>query len=606
MMTYSSPDRNATASFFVRFILGVGTADEKEWRLLGDRAELLYQQTLPGLIVHAIVVITTTYSMSHAPNAGMEVFAWGGAMIVLGLMRALVIVRMKPMVKDDPVRALMAFYGIIGLTGIGWGIGGVFILPSNALPQQIFFIMMLGGTAAGTVATLAPFLSAQILALTTSVMPLMIRMAFEGGEDQILMAAALLMFVLAMLATGRNTHAAIVNGLRLRLENIDLLENLRRKSEELELSSRVKTRFLAAASHDLRQPLHALRLQSESLAIRASNDPRIQSVTDRIGRSVGAMERLLNSLLDISRLDAGVIMPHYAAFRIDSVLKTLENEFRAATGIAGSRLHIVYCSAVVHTDATLLETILRNLVSNAIRYAPGAKILVGCLRRGNILRLIVADNGPGIPQQMKERVFDEFFQIGNPERDRSKGLGLGLSIVKRLTALLELPLQFESREGGGTFFSIDIPIGSTARQHPLPAIPHRHVMKSGHTIWIIDDDEQGRVALADVVEAWGCQTRAAADFRTLLGDGNPDTCAPGALLVDYRLRGSLTGLDVIREIQHFFKNETLPAIIITGDTAPDRLQELQSSGVHILHKPVAPGRLRALLTTLMTENSPRA
>ncbi|WP_339614410.1 ATP-binding protein [uncultured Parvibaculum sp.] len=610
-MTVHEPPRAPAAPFrsALLALFGIDPGNEANWRLFTDRVDLLYQQALPGLIVHAVVITATTYSMSLAPNAGDEVFVWGGVMIVLGLLRMATILyfRKSPALTVDPLGSLLSFYVVIGLTGIGWGIGGVFILPADALPQQIFFIMMLSGTAAGTVATLAPFLSAQILALGTSVVPLMIRFALEGGSDQLLMSGALLMFTLAMVATGRNTHLAIVNGLRLRQENLDLLEDLRKKSEALELSSRAKTRFLAAASHDLRQPLHALRLQSESLAIRAGSDPRIQSVTDRIGRSVGAMERLLNSLLDISRLDAGVVEPHIATFRIDSVLRTLEDEFRAAAAAAGCDLRIVSCSTAVSTDATLLETILRNLMSNALRHAPGAKILVGCLHRDDRLRLIVMDDGEGIPAGQKDRVFEEFFQMDNPARDRNKGLGLGLSIVKRLTDLLELPLHFSSREGRGTSFSVDIPVGeeiitpSTAPRFTAPAKRDQRA-RNGCRVWVIDDDEQGRVSLADVIESWGYKPEAAAEFRTLLEDAEVSGVPPSALLVDYRLKGSENGLVAIREIRRFFGITDLPAIIVTGDTASERLKELKSSGIHILHKPIAPGRLRTLLATLMKES----
>ena len=610
-MTVHEPPRAPAAPFrsALLALFGIDPENEANWRLFTDRVDLLYQQALPGLIVHAVVITATTYSMSLAPNAGDEVFVWGGVMIVLGLLRMATILyfRKSPALTVDPLGSLVSFYVVIGLTGIGWGIGGVFILPADALPQQIFFIMMLSGTAAGTVATLAPFLSVQILALGTSVVPLMIRFALEGGSDQLLMSGALLMFTLAMVATGRNTHLAIVNGLRLRQENLDLLKDLRKKSEALELSSRVKTRFLAAASHDLRQPLHALRLQSESLAIRAGSDPRIQSVTDRIGRSVGAMERLLNSLLDISRLDAGVVEPHIATFRIDSVLRTLEDEFRAAAAAAGCNLRIVSCSTAVSTDATLLETILRNLMSNALRHAPGAKILVGCLHRDDRLRLIVMDDGEGIPAGQKDRVFEEFFQVDNPARDRNKGLGLGLSIVKRLTDLLRLPLGFHSIEGHGTCFSVDIPVGpqivTSGDSSDFVTRGERGTgRREGYRVWIIDDDEQGRVSLADVVENWGYTPETAAGFRTLLTDERISGIMPHALLVDYRLEGSESGLDAIREIRRFFGADTLPAIIVTGDTAPGRLKALQSSGVHVLHKPVPPGRLRTLLATLMKES----
>lgn len=592
--------------FFARF--GLINGNRANWSLFTDRVQLLYKQALPGFIVHVVVITATTYSLSLALSTGPEVYIWGGAMIALGFIRLGTILRFqrKPAQEIDPIGALLAFFVIIGLTGIGWGVGGVFILPPDAERQQIFFIMMLSGTAAGTVATLSPFFSAQILAIVTSIVPLMIKLAFVGDTDQLLMSAALLLFTFAMIATGRSTNLAIVNGLKLRLENMGLLKDLREKGKALEISSRVKTRFLAAASHDLRQPLHALRLQSESLTIRAGNDPRIQSVTKRISRSVGVMERLLNSLLDISRLDAGVVHPHTTTFRIDIVLKTLEEEFRATADAAGCDLRIVFCSTTVSTDATLLETILRNFLTNAIRHAPGAKILVGCLHRNDKLRLFVIDNGDGIPTDQKDRVFEEFYQADNPVADGNEGLGLGLSIVRRLTDLLGLPLGFFSQENRGTCFSIDLP-KSSAITLPKPgqdfATYGENKPERGCKVWIIDDDEQGRISLADVIEGWGYMPVAAVASRSLLNDEEVSSIIPHALLVDYRLKGSESGLSAITEIREFFGDNELPAIIVTGDTAPDRLKEIQSNGIHVLHKPVVAGRLRALLSTLVNRKA---
>lgn len=590
-------------------LFGLSDEDKTSWLLFTDRVHLLYKQALPGLIVHVIVITATTYSLSLAPNTATKAYVWGGLMIALGFVRLWATIRFhkKPVPVSNLLRWLLLFYIVIGLTGIGWGTGGIFILPTDDLRQQIFFIMMLSGTAAGTIATLSPFFSAQILALATSIVPLMIKFAFHGDSEQFLVSAALLLFTLAIIATGRNSHLAIVNGLRLRLENLELLEDIRQKSKALELSSQVKTRFLAAASHDLRQPLHALRLQSESLAIRAGNDPRIQSVTDRIGRSVGVMERLLNSLLDVSRLDAGVVRPHITTFRIDGVLKTLDDEFRARAEADSCDLRIVLCSTTVNTDATLLEAILRNFLSNAIRHASGTKILVGCLHRGDKLRLIVADNGGGIPTNQKDRVFEEFFQADNAKHDQNEGLGLGLSIVKRLTGLLKLPLDFSSREGRGTCFFVDIPtsltvIAAKSGSSFIARNQDKNRPQKDCRIWVIDDDEQRRISLADVIEGWGYRPIAAAASLTLLNDEEVSSVTPDALLVDNRLKGSESGLSAICEIRDFFDDNELPAIIVTGDTTSERLKEFQSSGIHVLYKPVAAGRLRTLLSTLVSKS----
>ncbi len=588
-------DGNAVFSPLLARLFGVDLADGSARRIFPNRVDLLYRQARTGVLVHIVVVAFVTYSMGLAGSNWMA-FAWGAAMMALGLLRGglIEIYHRGEMLQSDPVLGMVAFYIVIGLTGICWGMGGAFVLPSDALPQQVFFILMLGGTAAGTVATLAPFYSAQIMALVTSLVPLILRLALEGGGEEALMAGALVMFFLAMLATGGNTHRALMNSLRLGVENVDLLASLRRQSAELEATSRAKTRFLAAASHDLRQPLHALRLQAESLAIPLVGDERCRPIVERIGQSVGAMERLLNSLLDISRLDAGIIEPHVAPFRIDSVFQSLKDEFAMQAREAGCDLRFVACSLEVETDVTLLEAILRNIVANAIRHAPGARIIVGCRRKGDGVTVQVIDNGPGIEAEFRERIFEEFFQVGNLERNRDRGLGLGLSIVRRLAGLLEIPMTFTSAPGKGTAFGFTIPRRYTFFESNQPRSPRSLAGVAGSFVWIIDDDQEGRHALSTLMEDWGCEVAASADVSELLSADDTPFAKPDVIVADYRLQG-IDGAEVIRRVRSRFGDNELPAVIVTGDTAPEKLRELAATGVQVLHKPVQPGRLRALL-----------
>ena len=585
---------------FLGRVFGIDIADPVVLRTFADRVDLIFRHARTGVLVHILVATVTAYSMDVGDNT-RDVWAWGAVMIALGLLRSVVIeLYLRGHAGlTNPVRALIVFYVIIGITGLCWGAGGAFVLPDDS-SRQVFFIMMLSGTAAGTVTTLASFYSAQILALCTSLLPLMLRFALDGSEEEAIMAAALLLFMAAMIATGRNTHLAVVSSLRLRLENVDLLDSLRRKSEELDATSRAKTRFLAAASHDLRQPLHALRLQAESLAVSVAAGTRARTIIDRIGLSVDAMERLLNSLLDISKLDADVVKPQMVEFCADTLLDALRQEFGAQASAAGCDLRFLRRGDWLESDPTLIETILRNLVGNAIRHAPGAKILVGCRRFGDTVCILVADTGPGIAPEHLDRVFEEFFQTGNPERDRDKGLGLGLSIVSRVATLLDLRMEFRSVPGRGTRFIFIVPPPPAPREVTQPAAPmpaSRSVAGiAGSAVWIVDDDESGRMALADVVAQWGCETSAAASAAELLSAG---LTAPDFVIADYRLREQTTGVEAIGAIRAHFGDASLPAVIVTGDTAPERLRELAASGVHVLHKPVQLGRLRSIMANLM-------
>jgi CheY-like chemotaxis protein len=308
------------------------------------------------------------------------------------------------------------------------------------------------------------------------------------------------------------------------------------------------------------------------------------------------MGELLSALLDISKLDAGVVVPRITTVETRALFQKLEQEFALQAQDKGIELHVVPVDRIISTDPSLLERILRNLLSNALRHTPQGRILLGARRRGTRLRLEVWDNGIGIEPHQREKIFQEFYQVGNPERDRHQGLGLGLAIVDRLSRLLGHQVEVRSTPGAGSVFSIEVPM-LEAEVQPTPPQPLAEVQPgdlSGKLVVLIDDDAQVLQGTEMMLKAWGCQVVSAETIGAVLTKIDSAPQPPDLILADFRLRGEETGLMAIELINQFTARLT-PAIIITGDTDPQRIREASQSGYALLHKPVRVDKLRHLI-----------
>ncbi len=371
-------------------------------------------------------------------------------------------------------------------------------------------------------------------------------------------------------------------------------ESLRLAKEEAERVHRSQSQFLAAVSHDLRQPVQALTLFTSVLATKLAGAPA-SALLDDIRGSVDALDMLLDALLDVSSLDAGTVVPHETAFSVSSLLDRLGAEFAPLADQKEIGLGIVPSSAVVRTDPTLLYRILQNFLSNAVRYTSQGRIVVGCRRRGRKLRIEVVDTGIGIPASQQQEIFKEFYQINNPERDRTQGLGLGLAIVQRLSRLLKCPVTVHSTEGHGSVFAVDVALvgfNRTDNVIPLrPAIPPPAASGKG-LIFVIDDEPTVLKGLRLALETWGYSVITARTELEGIAQLTGDSLIPDVIIADYRLRGICNGAQVAAQLHQMF-DRSIPCILITGDTAPERIREAAQHGFALLHKPVDPARLHA-------------
>jgi signal transduction histidine kinase len=494
-----------------------------------------------------------------------------------------------------------------GITvGLGWGITSFWPGVMSDPSAMIFTTIVAMGVVASSIGFIAPHIRAFYLLVVFTILPFIYNHLTSKGESHITLGVMLMLFLILVLISGHNMKRAVVNAIKLRFENINLVEELTVKNlqaeqarELAEHANQSKSKFLAAASHDLRQPLHALGLFVDVLDSRI-RFPEVRTIVDNIKVSIEALASLFNALLDISKLDAGVLEPKLTDVAIQPLFQRLLADFQAKAQDKGIDLRIHNCRYIVHTDPAMLERILLNLVSNAIRYTNQGCVLLGCRHRGKHLRIEIYDTGLGIPANQIEKIFEEFYQIENPERDRRKGLGLGLAIVKRLCLLLSYPIELSSIYGKGTCFRVTLP----------RVVTHTFITQHDNAyttdiatarVLLIDDEIMIRHGMRDLLQQWGCQVIDAESIQHAITLMSIHEFLPNIILTDYRLREDQTGIEAVSLIRKSL-NQTIPAILITGDTAPDRLREAKASGLQLLHKPVSPAKLRALLSYMLQLN----
>jgi signal transduction histidine kinase len=391
----------------------------------------------------------------------------------------------------------------------------------------------------------------------------------------------------------------LTNALR-KLEQMN--DQLRLAKERAERADRSKTRFLAQAGHDLLQPLAAARLSSTALA-EIQNDEDGRRLSRQVERALATIEGLLKTLLDISRLDAGVMQPRIVTVGLGQLLADLAADHAPLAAKRGLRLDVVPSSAHVATDPIMLTRILQNLIGNALRYTAAGRVLVGVRRRGPNVRIDVIDTGPGIPDDQHAAVFEEFHRGRAETRDGEIGLGLGLSIVRRLADVLDHRVTLASRLGRGTRFSVEIerapnPAPALAVVAPDPLDGPRGNVFAGSLVGVVDNDPAVREATVELVRRWGCAAIDARDARGLLARVDEDGRRPDLLLVDYHLDEE-TGVEALATLTRAWGIEP-PTIVVTADYGRDIEERLAANGLELMRKPVRPAELRALMAHFLS------
>jgi two-component system, sensor histidine kinase len=496
--------------------------------------------------------------------------------------------------------------------GCGWGWAPIGLTTGGRFDMDLLVMVVTLSVSSGAISAFSPYLPAFFALFVPATLPYFVSSITSPDIVRRASCLLLLVFIPAMAGLAIIANRAFKQLVKLRIQTERLATDLKGQKEIAERASAAKTTFLAAASHDLRQPVHALGLFIGALR-RVVMPLEGQRLIEQIEESTVAMDGLFSALLDISQLDAGTVEVHRQSFSIGVLLERICRDHEAEATAKGLSLVWAPSTAVIDCDPVLLERILRNLVGNAVRYTDQGRVLVGCRRRGAAISIQVLDTGPGIPPDQRDRIFQEYYQLGNPERDRTKGLGLGLAIVRRLVDLLGCEMTLRSRighdsrgghdfrEGHGSCFEVSVPIATGGIPVSKDALEVTSGAFAHGFIVVIDDELAIRNAMAALLSGWGHETVVVGSGDEAMRQLSIRGQGPDLIICDYRLRDGENGIRVIERLRSEY-NEAIPAMLITGDTAPDRLAEAKASSLLLLHKPVSNGKLRAAIVHLIAKD----
>ena len=551
-----------------------------------------------------------------------------------------------PQAAQNAARRLRAVTRTEAINGGLWMAAELLLLPGSDYAHRGLLMVLLSGLGAGVMQSLSAHLPALMAFFVPAVLGFFVAGMFGHGDYFGLALTMLLIWVAVNLNYARLMHRTLIESLRNRHAAAALAADLQVQKDRAVELSQSRSRFLAAASHDLRQPVHALSLFVAAL----SQQPpaaEAQRLLGHMRATVDAMSGLFNALLDLSKLDAALVQPAWARLPLQPLLARVAAEHSTVAAALGLGFGFEMQGPVdlaVHTDPVLLERILRNLLSNALRYTPQGQVRLQARLRGGAVLLRVADTGIGIPAARQDEVFHEFVQLRewqaapghparptdpeahNPHHESDQGLGLGLAFVRRLSELLSLRLSLRSRPGRGTVFSVRLPLAGSvtpeaaltgvAGQQPSQAMPGLTApslpttqaqtpagLQPGDVVLLIDDALRVRHAMTALLTGWGCQVLSAGSLAELTPQLMALTSLPRLIVCDARLRSGASGLATIAQLQGDF-NEPVPALLITGETTPERLREALASGLVLLHKPVNPQALQDAIAMALSASPP--
>lgn len=488
------------------------------------------------------------------------------------------------------------FVGGVAAVALAWGASGLLLFADSALHQAILTLILFS-VAVTALLVLAAFARLYAVYLALSVAPLLFRLLLEADRVHVIMAICGATMACALALLGYALRGTLRSWFALRARNQMLVDDLRLQKEAAEQANIAKSKFLAAASHDLRQPLHALSLFSSALSERIRY-PEVRRIVDQILASVASLESLFNSLLDISKLDAGALQPQWSDVPLAQLLHRLENDYRPQAEDKGLRFSVAEAGDVcVRSDPALLERMLRNLVANAVRYTDRGSVAIELQEREGQVTMAVRDTGVGIAATDLEQIFGEFVQLQNPERDRGKGLGLGLAIVKRLADILDHPVEVRSQPGAGSTFSVRLPLASRRGRSAAAAPAHSEQPLAGLCVLVVDDDATNREAMQTLLAGWGCEVWCADGLEAALQTARSSP-AFDCVIADYRLREGTTGTEVV-EALIAGSDAGFEVLMLTGDTVLAQQGRIGDRDYRLMHKPANPARLRAFLSHLM-------
>lgn len=561
-----------------------------------QQIRLLYENLRAGLWLSGSALIMVLVAVRMMGPLPRSVFWWGSLTLAWIGMGFLLHAIYRRQATDATLHgwAVRAAVGS-AIAGVFWGGIGFCLLDPEARPLAPLFIAVVCLVALGVYAAYACYLPAMYGFVLGVTLTFSVAMVVVADRMHLVIAAFLIMTAVLALVSGRNFNRLLSSEIITRTRNDRLLRELTAKQAEVESANLAKTRFLAAASHDLRQPVHAINLYGEVLREHVPAGVGRQALGS-MAKSIQALDGLFESIEDIAKFEAGIVTPKVTAFNLEQVFEALRANHTQAARAKGLTLSLPQCDLRVRSDEALLRRILGNLVSNAIRYTDAGRIEVGVTQRESELAIAVRDTGIGIAQDKLDDIFREYVQLHNPERDRAAGLGLGLNIVKRLADLLDHRLSVWSRLGEGSVFTLVVPLAAEdASATPAPvAGDDTDRLLSGAFIAVIDDEQEVLDATGLLLRGWRCHVLTASSGDEAMALLQREQRFPDLILSDYRLRNDESGIQVVARVRALL-DHPVPALLISGDIDPARVKEAHDHGLPLLHKPLRVPQLRAAM-----------
>jgi len=560
------------------------TREQRQEKILAGVISAVYRQVPQSVLGSLVggVAIAAVFWPTHEQNM---IVLWGIAMLIESLFRLRMARAFRAASREMTDVHLWARRWVMlsALAGALWGAAGLMFYTPGVPEQQIALVAVILGVAFGSLTLYASHRQAMIAFLPLALLPLIGRMLAQ--QQAVYVTAAIVVFAVFSFAMifGRNFGEAMFESVKNNYENEVLVnqlvsekgiaEDARRAAET---ATRSKTQFFAAASHDLRQPLQAIGIYVSLLKKRAQGP--LEPLVGNLSTAVGSLSKLVEELLEISRLDAGAIQPRMQQISIDDMFNVLEQEFAPQASAKGLKLRIRMSGYTVESDSTLLMRVVRNLIANAVRYTSKGGVLLAARLHGEVIGIEVWDTGPGIQQQELDRVFEEFYRGESSKGEAAKGgFGLGLSIVKRICNVLALPLVVTTRPGSGSVFRVEVPLAvlpaNAARQVSEPAeAPIRSL--AGHTLVVLEDNDEILNSMTRLLRSWGADILSATSFSANLVKKLSVREKIDLILADQNLGNSITGVEAVFRIRELMGTAT-PAIMLTAVHGLEVLAEFQ-------------------------------
>lgn len=563
-------------------------------QILRDQADQLMGNSLMsslGPVLGALLLWGIFYTITGK----YTVLYWAVMMHAVQILRIVMHLRYLrlPPAQRQPMVAIRSYRSMLITTGFVWGLAPCMYFPAGNLPLTGLMLLMLLGMVATRLGWLSIYRPALFWFIVPNLSLLTAALLWQGGALHLGLASATLAIMVVNLRLGFTQNKQLTLALQTRYEKEDLAQRLVQQLHIVERASLEKTRFFASASHDLRQPLHSLGLFGSAILARLK-DTADEPLARNMMHCVDALEASFSAMLDVSKLDAGVVAAKPQPMAVAELFRRLDAKLGRQAQAQNLALRFKPAGKWVLADMALLERMLGNLVHNALKFTQQGGVVVVVRSHAAQLSIQVWDTGEGIAAQDLHRIFDEFYQVGNQGRDRSMGLGMGLAIVRRLSGLMDIPVQVQSRVGRGTVFKLLVPSAlALPKPTPAPRFETSGTLRAlaGLNILVVDDEENVRVSTAAALQLYGMQVHVAASTAQAIeiaqqlekkpaGKGKLD-----ALITDFRLRDDEDGIALAHRLRHTL-GRPLPVLLVTGDTAPQRVRQAQASGLRVLYKPV--------------------